>query len=65
MLFVVGTSLQVYPAAGLLHYAPASCPVYVIDPHQPEISGRRGVHYVVEPASIGVPQVLKELTGNK
>jgi NAD-dependent deacetylase len=60
-LLVVGTSLQVYPAAGLLHYAPAGCPVYVIDPHQPEVSGRRGVHYVVEPASVGVPQVLKQL----
>jgi NAD-dependent deacetylase len=61
-LLVVGTSLQVYPAAGLLHYAPAGCPVYVIDPHQPEVSGRRGVHYVVEPASVGVPQVLSQLT---
>lgn len=60
-LLVVGTSLQVYPAAGLLHYAPDNCPVYVIDPHQPEVSGRRGVHYVVEPASIGVPQVLGQL----
>jgi len=59
-LLVVGTSLQVYPAAGLLHYAPAGCPVYVIDPHQPEVSGR-GVHYVVEPASTGVPKVLGEL----
>ena len=59
-LLVVGTSLQVYPAAGLLHYAPATCPVFVIDPHQPE-AGRRGVCYVVEPASVGVPQVLKEL----
>jgi len=61
-LLVVGTSLQVYPAAGLLHYAPDDCPVYLIDPHQPEVSGRRGVRYVVEPAGIGVPQVLKELT---
>ncbi|MVN77172.1 NAD-dependent deacylase [Hymenobacter sp. HMF4947] len=60
-LLVVGTSLQVYPAAGLLHYAPAGCPVVVIDPHQPEVSGRRNVRYVVEPASIGVPQVLREL----
>ena len=60
-LLVVGTSLQVYPAAGLLHYAPDDCPLYVIDPHQPEVSGRRGVRYVVEPAGIGVPQVLKEL----
>ena len=61
VLLVVGTSLQVYPAAGLLHYAPASCPVYVIDPHQPEVTGRRGVRYVAEPASVGVPQVLREL----
>ncbi len=61
-LLVVGTSLQVYPAAGLLHYAPAPCPVFVIDPHQPE-AGRRGVRYVVEPASTGVPKVLRELAG--
>ncbi len=61
-VLVVGTSLQVYPAAGLLHYAPAGCPVFVIDPHQPE-AGRRGVRYVVAPASVGVPQVLKELAG--
>lgn len=59
-LLIVGTSLQVYPAAGLLHYAPAGCPIYVIDPHQPE-AGRRGVRYVVEAASTGVPKVLKEL----
>ena len=59
-LLVVGTSLQVYPAAGLLHYAPAGCPVYVIDPHQPE-AGRRGVRYVAEAATTGVPKVLAEL----
>ena len=61
-LLVVGTSLQVYPAAGLLHYAPTGCPVFVIDPHQPE-AGRRGVRYVVEPASTGVAKVLRELAG--
>ena len=59
-LLVVGTSLQVYPAAGLLHYAPAGCPIYVIDPHQPE-AGRRGVRYVAEAATSGVPKVLREL----
>ena len=61
-LLVVGTSLQVYPAAGLLHYAPATCPVFVIDPHQPE-AGRRGVRYIAEAASTGVPKVLQELAG--
>ena len=61
VLLVVGTSLQVYPAAGLLHYAPTGCPVYVIDPHQPP-AGRAGVRYVPEAASTGVPKVLRELT---
>ena len=60
VLLVVGTSLQVYPAAGLLHYAPTGCPVYVIDPHQPP-AGRAGVRYVPEAASTGVPKVLREL----
>ncbi len=60
VLLIIGTSLQVYPAAGLLHYAPAGCPVYVIDPHQPETS-RPGVRYVAEPAGTGVAKVLAEL----
>lgn len=33
ILLVIGTSLQVYPAAGLLNYAPKSCQLFVIDPH--------------------------------
>ena len=31
-LIIVGTSLQVYPAAGLVHYRPEGCPVHAIDP---------------------------------
>ncbi|EQB92861.1 SIR2 family NAD-dependent protein deacylase [Elizabethkingia anophelis] len=33
ILLVIGTSLQVYPAASLLHYVPVSCEIFVIDPH--------------------------------
>ncbi|AQX13223.1 NAD-dependent protein deacylase [Elizabethkingia meningoseptica] len=33
ILLVVGTSLQVYPAASLLHYVPSHCEIFVIDPH--------------------------------
>ncbi|MDA3882643.1 MAG: NAD-dependent deacylase [Bacteroidales bacterium] len=33
IFLIIGTSLSVYPAAGLLHYAPASCKTYLIDPH--------------------------------
>ncbi|MDR3129910.1 MAG: NAD-dependent deacylase, partial [Tannerellaceae bacterium] len=41
ILVVVGTSLAVYPAAGLLHYAPANIPVFVIDPKQVPTPYRR------------------------
>ncbi|MCT3945062.1 NAD-dependent deacylase [Elizabethkingia anophelis] len=33
ILLVIGTSLQVYPAASLLHYVSAGCEIFVIDPH--------------------------------
>ena len=33
IFIVIGTSMQVYPAAGLIHYAPKNCDIYVIDPH--------------------------------
>jgi NAD-dependent deacetylase len=32
---IIGTSLNVYPAAGLIHYAPSSAPVFLIDPNPP------------------------------
>ena len=34
ILVIIGTSLQVYPAAGLLHYAPKGIPVFLIDPNE-------------------------------
>lgn len=33
LFLVIGTSMQVYPAAGLVHYIPSSCELFVIDPH--------------------------------
>ncbi|MBC6607788.1 NAD-dependent deacylase [Hymenobacter sp. BT188] len=61
IFMVVGTSLQVYPAASLLQFAPQHCPIIVIDPHQPPLVGRRNVRFVTEPASTGVPRVATEL----
>lgn len=34
---VIGTSLNVYPAAGLIHYAPENIPIFLIDPNPPEV----------------------------
>ena len=35
LFLVIGTSMSVYPAAGLIHYIPANCKVFVIDPSLP------------------------------
>ena len=56
VLVIIGTSMQVYPAAGLIHYAPANAPVYLIDPH--EVLDDPHVHFIQKGASEGV----KELT---
>lgn len=49
---VIGTSLAVYPAAGLLNYAPPAVPVYLIDPRPARI--RRDVTYIEQGAGEGV-----------
>ena len=33
IFIVIGTSMQVYPAAGLIHYVPKNCEIFVVDPH--------------------------------
>lgn len=59
---VVGTSLNVYPAAGLLGYAPLSVPIYLIDPNEVTVQTRHKVNYIQENASVGVTQMLEMLT---
>lgn len=56
---VIGTSLAVYPAAGLLDYVPANVPVYLIDPNDIPVPQYRPVEFIREKASIGVP-ILKQ-----
>lgn len=61
---VVGTSLAVYPAAGLIHYVPESVPKYVVDPHDVP-ANVPNVRYIKEPAGTGLKKVVDELTGNR
>ena len=58
---IIGTSLAVYPAASLLHYAPESIPVFVIDPHIPADARRRNFHLIEKGASQGVAELKKLL----
>jgi NAD-dependent deacetylase len=57
---VVGTSLVVYPAAGLLHYTKPEIPTFVIDPSSPQISGKQ-VTFIREKAGKGVELLKKKL----
>ena len=56
---VIGTSLAVYPAAGLTAYVPADAPLYLIDLNDIPIPHHREVEVIKEKASIGVP-ILKD-----
>ena len=60
ILMIIGTSMQVYPAAGLVDFAPEVIPVYFIDP-KPNIQEKGNLHIIAKKASIGVPQLVKEL----
>ena len=54
---IIGTSLNVYPAAGLIDYAPRDVPIYLIDPNEVAPT-RRNVEFIKEGAVKGV-EVLK------
>ena len=61
IFMVVGTSLVVYPAAGLVHYVPQETPIYVIDPHLPEMPPRTGLHLIEAKAGEALPKLAAEL----
>ncbi|MDE6125908.1 MAG: NAD-dependent deacylase [Muribaculaceae bacterium] len=56
---VIGTSLNVYPAAGLLHYVRPGVPVYYIDPHPAAVPA--GVTVIPLPATAGVARLASIL----
>lgn len=56
---VIGTSLVVYPAASLLHYAPRSAEVYYIDPRPSAVPSH--VHVIAKPATEGVKELIEIL----
>lgn len=58
---IIGTSLNVYPAAGLLNYVPYEVPVYLIDPKEVRINSGRQVHVIRKGASEGVYELKKML----
>ena len=56
---IIGSSLNVYPAAGLVHYVPAGAPIYLIDPKEVQVPAHRAVEVIQEVASVGVERLRK------
>ncbi len=61
IFMLVGTSLAVYPAAGLLDYVPDETPKYLIDPKIPEILSVKNSIRIEEKATVGVMKVAEML----
>ena len=58
---VIGTSLNVYPAAGLINYVPEGTPLFLIDPNVVSIPGNSKVTLIPEPAGTGVRKLIEAL----
>jgi NAD-dependent deacetylase len=57
IFLVVGTSLVVYPAAGLINEVPRAIPKYIIDPKTPDVLPMPNLHFIAEKASVGMAKV--------
>ena len=57
---IIGTSLNVYPAAGLIQYTRPGIPIYLIDP-KPVSTGSREVTQIQKGASEGMKELMKLL----
>lgn len=64
ILLVIGTSLNVYPAASLLNYVPNNCKIYLIDPKEVNAGYQKNISFIQEKASIGLPNLVNELLKN-
>lgn len=61
ILIIVGTSLLVYPAAGLIYYAAAHAPKFYIDPAAAHIAEVKNLTVVKEKAGTGTPRIVEQL----
>ena len=59
IFIVIGTSLQVYPAAGLIDFVPETASKFIVDLNETSVKG--DVERIMEPASTGVPKLVDRL----
>ena len=61
VIIIIGTSLNVYPAAGLVGYAKQDAQIYVIDPGQLSVAHIPNVKFICDKGSVGVPRLVDKL----
>ena len=61
ILVVIGTSLNVYPAAGLLNFTNEHCKIYLIDPKDVPYNPTLGIHHIMKGASEGMKELCELL----
>ncbi len=61
IVLVIGTSMVVYPAAGLIGYAPSDIPKYYIDPKASKVGGISNLNIIQKKAGEGVPELVEQL----
>lgn len=64
ILIIIGTSMQVYPAAGLMDYVPRGTPTYFVDP-KPAMTSLGNLTVIAEPATTGIKKVIDLLRSKK
>ncbi|NNU33962.1 NAD-dependent deacylase [Mucilaginibacter sp. S1162] len=64
LFILIGSSMAVYPAAGLINYVHYDVPKYIIDPKIPDVNRVKNLIKIEETATVGVPKLVRELTGN-
>jgi NAD-dependent deacetylase len=62
IMIIIGTSMNVYPAAGLIEYARPNIPIYIIDPNNVNYSGSKKIIFINEKASSGMKYLYGILT---
>jgi NAD-dependent deacetylase len=63
LFILVGSSLAVYPAAGLINYVPRNVPKYIVDPKIPYLPSDHFIK-IEEKATVGVPKLINDLLNN-
>jgi len=61
IFIVVGTSLIVYPAAGLVDFVAPNVKKYVVDPKMPALHDKKRFDFITAPAAEGIPRLVEDL----